>query len=210
MISWIVGALILAAALVLAALALLKPQLAATEKRQVPRAALHAELYQMLERADHALRSAGVEYWADGGTLLGLIREKKILEHDDDVDVCIVDADAAKAKEALRTLEGYRVEDVFFGFKLVRADYDAARDDGAQIDFFVRDASGQYVAEAACVAWPLACRLEPAWIYPTTRRVIGAVEVNVPSEPEAILEAYYGDWRVPVVYNHGRMSEPSV
>lgn len=33
----------------------------------------------------------GVDYWVDYGTLLGIVRENDIIQHDNDVDVCMMD-----------------------------------------------------------------------------------------------------------------------
>ena len=42
------------------------------------------------------LDGAGIAYWADSGTLLGLVREGKLLEHDRDIDIGVWEHDIAK------------------------------------------------------------------------------------------------------------------
>ena len=48
-------------------------------------------LRQMAIDVFRTFNDLGVIYWADFGTLLGIIRDDDIISHDDDVDVCIVD-----------------------------------------------------------------------------------------------------------------------
>lgn len=44
---------------------------------------------EMLRVVTNVLESAGVRYWLDGGTLLGIIREQRLLPWDTDMDIAI-------------------------------------------------------------------------------------------------------------------------
>lgn len=55
----------------------------------------------MLQTIDERLSLAGVPYWITGGTLLGAIRHKGFIPHDDDVDIEILGSDLHRAMDAL-------------------------------------------------------------------------------------------------------------
>lgn len=50
-------------------------------------------LYNLMEKVDSILGKEGISYWAVGGTLLGAIRSKGLIPWDDDLDICIFEAD---------------------------------------------------------------------------------------------------------------------
>ncbi len=59
-------------------------------KKQVTeqkKADFHRNSLQVLQRFDQALKSMGCKYWLEFGTLIGAIREKGFIKHDDDIDV---------------------------------------------------------------------------------------------------------------------------
>ena len=47
----------------------------------------------------------GIEFWLDGGTLLGAVRDGKIIEWDDDIDLCMWNHDRRKLFLALHELK---------------------------------------------------------------------------------------------------------
>lgn len=70
-------------------------------------------LYQMMKDVHDVLETVGIQYFADSGTLLGLIRHKGIIPWDDDLDICIAQRERAiflqKAVPLLKLL-GYNVK----------------------------------------------------------------------------------------------------
>jgi len=143
-----------------------------------------------------AAREAGVTPFLMWGTLLGCVREGKLLPHDRDIDVGILDIDLAK-KDALvgaMRRRGYAlIADRDCKFKFARPSFDLILD----IDVFFpwkdmivcssRQEDGSYLSE-----W----FRQDAFAALTPRTFLG-VRVLVPEQPELILQAIYGDWQTP-------------
>lgn len=47
-------------------------------------------LRRMARETIDIFNNQGVDYWVDYGTLLGIVRENDIIEHDNDVDICVM------------------------------------------------------------------------------------------------------------------------
>lgn len=59
----------------------------------------------MLHRVTRTLETAGVTYWLDHGTLLGVIREQRLLPWDTDLDISIPASSLPQLKLAMPTLK---------------------------------------------------------------------------------------------------------
>ena len=59
---------------------------------------LHKTLLDILKKTIPIFDKHNINYWAIGGTLLGSIREEKIIDHDDDIDIAIDYDDIIKLK----------------------------------------------------------------------------------------------------------------
>jgi len=68
------------------------------------------------------LESEKIEYWLEGGTLLGIVRDKELLPWDHDIDLSISAKDAEKFAQNIKKLrrKGYRVTQ-----KTMRKDFGA-------------------------------------------------------------------------------------
>jgi lipopolysaccharide cholinephosphotransferase len=67
---------------------------------------VHRALLAALREVDALCRSLQVEYWLDGGTLLGAVRSGGFIPWDDDVDLCMLRADFDRFAAAARTKLG--------------------------------------------------------------------------------------------------------
>ena len=54
-----------------------------------------AKLYKLMRDVHAALEATGVAYWVDGGTSLGATRHAGLIPWDDDLDVCVSEAEFA-------------------------------------------------------------------------------------------------------------------
>jgi len=64
----------------------------------------HALLYAMLMKVNETFEKEKIQYFLDGGSLLGCVRDKGIIKHDDDIDLGIFDKQFEKASLALEKL----------------------------------------------------------------------------------------------------------
>lgn len=83
------------------------------------------QLYRMMFTVDNLFGLAGIEYWAEGGTLLGAVRSNGIIKWDDDVDIGMFAKDSTRMVEALKNpLDqlGYELIETWFGYKVYPKD----------------------------------------------------------------------------------------
>ena len=139
---------------------------------------------------------AGVTPFLMWGTLLGCVREGKLLTHDRDIDVGILAVDYVKKDALVRAMRrrGYDViVDKDFKFKFARPNFDLILD--VDVFFPWKDMlvcsslqeDGSYLSE-----W----FAQDAFGTLSQRTFLG-VRVFVPDPPESILRAIYGDWQTP-------------
>ncbi|MES2123041.1 MAG: LicD family protein, partial [Chlamydiota bacterium] len=72
-------------------------------------------IYELLSKVDTIFKAHDITYWATGGTLMGALRYQGLMPWDDDVDVCILDADEKK-------LEGIAADLDSLGLGMVKRD----------------------------------------------------------------------------------------
>lgn len=162
-----------------------------------------------LKRLDGLMKEHCIPYYADFGTLIGFVRDKGFIKHDDDVDISIV-SNAAKPADVLKVFL-----DAGYGF--VHAfDYQ-----GAFLEFTVADVSGitidVFFAEKTDVQG-VVHKHQPIWNpsvkYPDEKantliqydfleptelidyNVCGAM-TRIPKNYAEVLESEYGQWAVP-------------
>ncbi|MCQ8850412.1 discoidin domain-containing protein [Alteromonas stellipolaris] len=130
------------------------------------------------------------------GTLLGIIRDGKLIEHDDDIDLCYIsnqptEADILAERErlvAFLTGKGCTVR------KSDLAHYWCVTPAGLNVDIF----TGFVEREAACMNPISRGDVKVSDVLPLQKEQVGANTLYIPANPEAVLACNYGEgWRAP-------------
>lgn len=159
------------------------------------------------------MREEGVTVFAVCGTLLGIIREDRLLPHDSDIDMGIFDADldGERFKEILSRSEEFYIKQVDYpAARLHSTDQGVvysrqrvpslfkigSRKAGIHIDLFTHFAEQGLVWHGSTLhRWDNS---------PFTLRCIefAGMKVNIPADTDRYLTENYGTWQVPVTkYN---------
>ncbi|GAA4371631.1 class I SAM-dependent methyltransferase [Nocardioides caricicola] len=146
-----------------------------------------------------ALRSAGVEPFVAYGTLLGAVREGKVLGHDSDADLGYVSRYSNPVDVARESFEVQR--------RLARDGWEISRYSGASFKIYVTEADvrrgldvfgGFLDAGRLYLMGEIGTPFEREWIHPLGTAELEGRAVPVPARPEKLLEATYGPgWRTP-------------
>lgn len=151
-----------------------------------------------------ALEPAGVPFFLMAGTVLGYIRDGRLLEGDKDVDVGIFEADydRPRIEDILRSSGQFQIKRVDDHADRIRA----VHRNGVWIDVFPYFTEGHRTWHAGTVArwWH-----EPFELAPY---VVDGTSFMIPADTDAYLEENYGpDWRIPYslfdVYNDAPNAE---
>lgn len=169
---------------------------------------LHKKGYELLSEIDTLMVKNDIPYYCEAGTLLGLVRDKGFIRHDDDIDLSIL-PDSVKPADVLKILlaagykwiSGHEYDGRFIEFTLKK--------DGVPIDFFLHRKSEKigYYDE-------IFLRYYPEVNYPSDKnnsallfqyvetkgimryRVHG-IEVNIPENYKDVLTSLFGPWEKP-------------
>ena len=162
----------------------------------------------ILADVHRALSSMGIQYFADYGTLLGIIREKGFIKHDDDIDFSIP-VGAVTPERLMRAID--RIGDFSFAHafaskgKISELSYHCR---GVQVDFFfLEELGGKTYAvdylepegnyELFQDPWPK--RRQERCVAQGLHEVrLGDIITVIPTNYEQILTMTYGDWKTPM------------
>jgi lipopolysaccharide cholinephosphotransferase len=157
-------------------------------------------LKKYMKDFDKICSDNNISYWADSGTLLGAVRNKGIIPHDDDIDVCVFQKDFDKLSDVLKTHPVYELIILGNFSKVKRRDVNA----NVWIDIFiVSNEKGiiKYAKEEHRNLWPKMIYKEYE-VFPLQRVPFEDYYITVPNNPIPYLERSYGkDWKTPVVYD---------
>lgn len=70
-------------------------------------------LLNLLKIVDTICRDNNIEYWIDGGTFLGVTRNNKFIDWDDDIDICLMPDDYQKLLSILKSKKDYPSKNIF-------------------------------------------------------------------------------------------------
>jgi hypothetical protein len=158
------------------------------------------QIWQGVEAITAQLSDLGHACFANSGTLLGLIRDGRLISHDDDVDLAVLmhaSEFASVAREWVglrqRLADAHALDEDFETGRRTHCKVRLA--DGTKVDLFPAWLSRTGEAHV----WPhTPGTLVREDLLPLRRLSLGEAEVAVPHRPERLLEANYGpDWRTP-------------
>lgn len=165
------------------------------------------EAREALRLAVEALDEAGAVHWVTYGTLLGLVREGRLLPHDDDIDLAVLaGADTARITAAMERRGLRRILEQVGRDGVGKLKYAMGL---VVIDLFVvQDEDGVLVDYCPVARRSLVRDTHP----PVTivRRELGGLQLPVPSDAEGYLVHLYGtSWRQPVTAWNWYLSPPN-
>ncbi len=147
-----------------------------------------------------ALRKVGIEAFLAYGTLLGSIREGRLLGHDGDADLGYV-SHLSHPVDVIR--ESFRLQRdmVELGFNITRYSALAFKVDVDEGDGVVRglDVFGGFLMDGRLyLMGEIGDPFEESWIFPLRTTTLEGRSFAAPADPDKMLTAMYGpSWRVP-------------
>ncbi|HEY8418620.1 MAG TPA: LicD family protein [Limnochordales bacterium] len=164
---------------------------AARNKFQDTPACCLDHLRAVLERTVQLLEAHGIPYWADGGTLLGAVRQQAVIPWDTDADLGVLAADVPRILALAEALQAHGfVLRSHCGGALLRVAYSPVNDMG--VDLY------PWAEEGDELVHPFKGRMPRAWLLPMSKVRLGDLELAAPGERERWLAARYGPgWREP-------------
>lgn len=165
---------------------------------------------RMLENIARILTESKIEYWLEGGTLLGIRRENRLLPWDNDVDLSILSSETTKLKDFYKKLKkaNYRVRERFFEtssspfisgdlriIKIREKGFLGLTKGNVCVEIFVKY---NYKEDSY---WEIAGKKKqvPSKFYNTISTIeFNNYQYSIPKLTDDYLTYRYGDWKVPV------------
>ena len=151
-----------------------------------------------------------IAYWLEGGTLLGIRRENRLLPWDNDIDISIHDTETVKLNSLLKTLKnkGYRIRLRHFEvsssefnkgdlrmIKIRKRRFFGLLKGNVCLDVFIKYTKNENTY------WEIDNKTKsvPKSFYTRFKTIIFQnKEYTVPNETDDYLSYRYGDWQTPV------------
>jgi phosphorylcholine metabolism protein LicD len=157
-------------------------------------------LREYFKEFDYICNTHDIQYWAEGGTLLGAVREKGIIPHDDDIDISLYESDFEKLKNVMDL-------DLYPEYEMIQTHlplYKFVRKGNPRIfiDIFIFENENevvQFKEKRHREIWPnFYHKLED--LFPLQRVPFDHLYIWIPKNPYPYLESGYGDWKTPIDY----------
>jgi phosphorylcholine metabolism protein LicD len=170
-----------------------------------------------LKEAENLLRAATsifeghkIQYWLEGGTLLGIRRENRLLPWDDDLDISLHVTETSKLKSLIKDLKskGYRIRSRYFTnkdkpfkngdlrmIKIRESRFFGLLKGKVCLDVFVK------YTEADLTYWEIDNKKKcvPSKFYSNFKSItFQNKEYPIPENTDGYLTYRYGDWETPV------------
>lgn len=154
-------------------------------------------LNQYLKDLDDICTIHNIQYWADGGTLLGAVREKGIIPHDDDGDICMYPTDLEKLETIIKTKYP---QYVIYGIDGVMPKFMKIDCPHVWIDIFLVENFPDIVhyKHTQTRRFYLHFYHYPQDLFPLQRAPFEDFQIWIPNNPIPYLQRGYGDWKTPV------------
>ena len=164
------------------------------------------KLYQIMQVTHEVFGELGITYWADGGTLLGAVRNKGIVPTDDDLDVAIFEKDEPRLMTDVKKVlnaRGYTI--ALFGvcYKILAIEDVKPNPNGGYmspecaLDIFPfrEERPGVWVHNnpVAFKAWGQWCHKVPE-TFPLRLVDFGPIKIYISHDAEAYLYRAYNRW----------------
>lgn len=156
-----------------------------------------ARQHEILRRAIEALESAGIRPFLVSGTLLGLVREGRLMDHDYDIDLGVL------PEESDAETVGAALESASFEVKVQTNKVLARGDSDFGVDVFMHyERDGLYWHGTEIHEW---------WNTPfgLERADLLGLTVWIPDNAETYLKENYGNWQRPVAFYHFSFDTPN-
>jgi phosphorylcholine metabolism protein LicD len=168
---------------------------------------LHENGVKVLGDISTLFKHEKIHHWIDGGTLLGIVRDKKLIDSDIDIDIGVLTDDPEalysvlignrfhicyfyedlKGSKCIIRAEKYNVGIDFEIFTKNRNSY--YRDSPRKLPESVKSADGNKLAV-------LRYEFDKILIDSLSKCIFSGVELNIPKHYDKYLSVYYSNWKV--------------
>ena len=169
------------------------------------------KLYELMKTMTKYFKDNHIKYFADGGTLLGIIREQRQITYDNDIDFGMFENDFLKVLGMLKEIEtkfNYFTKYENYQIQIFHKDVCLEQDDGKQVfpclDIFLYKRFNNRILPF--IHFPN-CYYKQNEFLPLVKRkyynprdteYVNVITVN---NPIPYLERYYGEWKKRVCYD---------